>query len=87
MSDQVSRRVRAYRYMVQAARESASSPEIESDQLLADMLGIPTHELSWVKAGKINPSARMVTAFKRLVCPRIDESEVDSYLVEPFTNN
>ena len=79
-------RKRAYSYMVGVVRNWVNwVPPIDSDEKLAEALDVPVNDLTSLKEGLSNPSEKLVAAFKKLVCPLVSESEVDSYLVTPFT--
>lgn len=84
MSDQITERKRAYLYMVEEVKRLILTPPIDSDVRLAETLDIPIDELNSLKEGLSNPSEKMITAFKSLVCPIVSETEVNLYLIKPF---
>ena len=75
---------RAYEYIVVQAKKLNFAPPIDSDERLAEALDVPLEDIVSLKKCLSKPTDRLVTAFKKLVCPEIRESEVDSYLVTPF---
>lgn len=83
MVNEVDDRKRAYQYLVEQAKRINWSPLIDSDKRLADVLDVPISELTSLKEGLSNPSDKLVTGFKKLVCTQVSESEVDLYLTKP----
>jgi hypothetical protein len=84
MTSEIEMRKRAYQYMFEEAKKLLWTPSIDSDERLADTLDISLNELTSLKEGLSNPSAKMITTFKSLVCPMVSETDVDLYLVKPF---
>lgn len=84
MTEEAANRKRAYQYMVEQVKRLNWSPPIDSDKRLAEALDVPLDQLNSLKEGLSDPSAKIITSFKSLMRPIINETEVDSYLVKPF---
>lgn len=84
MTNQRESRKRAYQYIVEQAKKVNWDPPIDSDERLADVLGIPISDLNSLKEGLSDPPPKLVAEFKKLFERIIREGEVDSYLVTPF---
>ncbi len=84
MTNQRESRKRAYQYIVEQAKNVNWDPPIDSDERLADVLGIPISDLNSLKEGLSDPPPKLVAEFKKLFERIIREGEVDSYLVTPF---
>ena len=85
MTSQYESRKRAYHHVVEQAGKLNWDPPIDSDERLADVFDIPLDELRSLKEGLSNPSQKLVAEFKKLFSPIISETEIDSYLVTPFS--
>jgi len=68
MTNQTAKRKRAYAYMMEEVKRLNWIPPIDSDKRLAETLDIPIDELNSLKECSSNPSEKMITAFKSLVC-------------------
>jgi len=85
-------RERAYKYIRTVVNNRVSPSKdisIISDTDLADVLdGIfgLKDDLRLLRAGKSDPSRRLIEAFRNFVGPTVPEFEIDSYLVTPFFN-
>lgn len=84
MTDEITKRKKAYQYMVKQVKGLMWDPPIDSDKRLAETLDIPISELNSLKEGLSNPTEKMVAAFKSFLCPGVSETDVDLYLVKPF---
>jgi hypothetical protein len=87
--DLVAKRKEAYEYIratiCDRLEVSTDAPDIITE--LADKLGGKfglKDSLKALREGKVNPTAQLVKAFKALFVPVIAESEINSYLVDPF---
>ena len=84
MVDEATNRKRAYHYIAENVREMNWNPPINSDKRLADILDISIDELNSLKEGTSDPSDKLVITFKDLASLIISDTEIESYLVEPF---
>jgi hypothetical protein len=87
--DLIAKRIRAYEYIRATICDKLGVPTDAADLVteLADKLsgkfGLKD-SLRALREGKANPTSQLVEAFKALFLPVIAESEINSYLVDPF---
>ena len=88
-TQRVYNRKKAYKYIVEGARQVNWVPPIDSDARLADVLDVPIGDITSLKKGLSDPSPKLVKEFKNLLTcipAHIPEGQVDSYLVGPFSD-
>jgi hypothetical protein len=87
--DLKAKRIEAYEYIRATICDRLGVPTDTPDLVteLADKLGGKfglKDSLKALREGKANPTAQLVEAFKSLFLPVIAESEINSYLIDPF---
>jgi len=79
-------RKKAYEYIVKEAKQVNWDPPINSDSRLADVFDVPIGDIISLKEGLSDPSQKLVKEFKKFFIHFLEEEEVSSYLVEPFSD-
>jgi hypothetical protein len=87
-AQRINDRKRAYRFIKrEICNRVPRVPLDPTDTVLADVLGGTfglKDALHGLREGMFDPSPKLVNAFKDLMKPLMQESTIDSYLVDPF---
>ena len=87
-AQRINDRKRAYRFIrTEICKRVSGIPLDPTDTVLADVLGGTfglKGALLGLREGTLDPSSKLVNAFKDSMQPLMSESTIDSYLVDPF---
>lgn len=80
--------IKAIQDIVKESLKKGSKSLLEAElNAIEDIAGSLESEIDSLKRGQSDPSQRLVAAFKQFFGQTINEDEVDSYLIAPFTSS